>query len=166
MQENPSLEISACVDVDADWIKEICTKLNYSGIDFIAPTTCEVTYDAQQCQCDIETMPLDTVMDIEVPCVIWNCSQVVPEALKPYMHENTCDVLTDSEMSSGGAVQPAMSSLTTLESIPPEVVSELSAATSAPTGGSAPAATSAAFSNNVFVNYAVVVLVAVGSLLA
>jgi translation initiation factor 1 (eIF-1/SUI1) len=137
---NPEIELQACVDVDIEGLEEMCITLNFAGVDFV-PVNCTFTYDAQMCECNVNSVVLDEQFDIEVPCLVWNCSEVVPEVLKPYMAEDTCDVFSSTENETVSAVDPALTSFAALEEIPADVTSELE-------GGSG------AFSNNKVTGFA------------
>jgi hypothetical protein len=121
------MDIQACVDVDVTWLDEICFKVSFSGLDLIVPTECEVTYGGKQCSCTVDTVDIEGgTFDMEVPCVMWSCQDVVPELLKPYMVEDTCNATSVMDEEAGPA-NPAIASLNSLEQIPKEVTTELEA---------------------------------------
>jgi hypothetical protein len=123
----PAMDVKACVDVDEEWMEEICLSLYFSGIDFVAPVKCEMTYDDQECMCNVTTVQTDETFDIEVPCMVWNCSDVVPDALKPYMAEDVCKVVSETDNATVTAVDPVMLSFAALAEVPPEAATELQA---------------------------------------
>ncbi|KAL3936663.1 MAG: hypothetical protein SGARI_002458 [Bacillariaceae sp.] len=131
LSENPKLEFDICVDMEATWMEEMCFDMTFSG-DMTSPQTCGVTYGGEDCSCTIDTVELDGPFAIDVPCTAWNCQEVVPELLKPYMADDGCaaianmDVDTEAAQDSG-LQDTAVGSLTTLESIPEDVVTELEA---------------------------------------
>jgi hypothetical protein len=128
---NLEMEIQACVDVDAEWLEEICLTLFFSGMDFFAPVKCEMTYDMQECMCNIDTVQVDETFDIEVPCMVWNCSDVVPDPLKPYMAQDNCELFSDTDSETVTAVEPVLTSFAALEEVPPEVTTQLQAGSGA-----------------------------------
>ena len=127
---NPSMNWEVCVDVDGEWLKEICFKLDYNGLEFLVPTSCAVTYDEQDCVCSISTVSLSDTFDIDVPCMAWDCTEVVPEQLKPYMKEDQCELLeggTDAEAVELGSTDTAVTSFALFEQVPEDTQAELEA---------------------------------------
>jgi len=139
MGTSPSIEMKVCVDVDTiAWMEEICMSLLYEGFELFAPQSCGFTYDGQDCTCAIETMDLEALLgeefadlpsqfrDVELPCVVWDCSQVVPEPLVDYMQANSCEAVTSDGMDIDGDDAQSMVGFSLLEEeIPPEVKQEM-----------------------------------------
>ncbi|KAL3905851.1 MAG: hypothetical protein SGARI_004265, partial [Bacillariaceae sp.] len=148
LSDEATLDIKACVDVDVTWLEEICFTMTYAGLVLDVPTSCSVTYDGQLCSCTIDTVDIEGgTFDMEVPCVMWSCQEVVPALLKPYMVQDTCNAPSTMDEEAGPA-NPAVASLNSLEQIPEEVAKELEAdaAENGGSGGSGGAGGSGAMS--------------------
>ncbi|KAG7354678.1 hypothetical protein IV203_004034 [Nitzschia inconspicua] len=123
---HPELEIQACVDVELQGLEEMYISINFANLDFVIPVNCTFTYDAQLCECNIDTF-LDETFDVDIPCLKWNCNEVVPELLKPYVADESCECFAETDNGTVSAVEPAMSFFSALQDIPPEVTTELQA---------------------------------------
>jgi hypothetical protein len=139
--DNPTLDMSICVDMDLDWFEELCFTMNYSGMDMLAPAGCGLTYGGEDCICLVDTVDFgdDNTFGMEVPCFTWDCTEVVPEPLVDYMYFSTCDAGlgdgSDGEITDSFAIFE--------NGVPTEVAREMEAYQAENGNGGSSAATSA-----------------------
>lgn len=78
---DPKMNVSACVDTDAEGLEQMCLELDFARPEFFLPSECSFSYGGKDCVCTI---------DKNVPCYEFNCTGVLPEPFDKYIVANTC----------------------------------------------------------------------------